>query len=144
VGYLRESEGRQRYLLNANTVAQIHRSLIQKRLNAMRIFATAFGSGRPRAVKLSLFFWSTSKPTRLAAHTRMNKKGESGHKKGGKLCSYRPTICGHLMIVLFLCRMKRQRGSSTYTSSGAPLELAIRKNIIHIHYDMLMSPASNR
>ena len=107
VGYLRVSVGRQRCLLNAIPVAQIHRSLIQKHINAMRIFATAIGNGGPRAVKVSILFWSTSKTPKLAAHTRINKKGESGHQKPGKQFCFVPPILGHPMIVFSRCRLKR-------------------------------------
>ena len=27
-----------------------------------------------------------------------------------------------------------------YTRGGAPLEVALKKNIIHLHYDMLLTP----
>ena len=36
--------------------------------------------------------------------------------------------------------LKQQRGSDDYTPGGASLDVGLRKNIIHLHYDLLWTP----
>ena len=44
------------------------------------------------------------------------------------------------MTALLLRYQGRRSNGEVYARGGAPLEVALKKNIIHLHYDMLSTP----
>jgi len=43
------------------------------------------------------------------------------------------------MTALLLRYKRRRSDGEVYTRGGAPVEVALKKNIIHLHYDMLLT-----
>ena len=48
--------------------------------------------------------------------------------------------CSSPCLSLHILGLKRKRDDEDYTPGGAPLDVALKKNIVHLYYDNLLTP----